>query len=116
MLHNMLGCVYIWGNISGYIITWLHYAEGGDPGITSGDCTIILPLLWTVSAIFNQLAPQLQRKLNIKILVMLGSGIMLVGIYCASLIPKWKYFVIFYACIIPIGIAFCYYSTIVNAW
>ena len=54
--------------------------------------------------------------MNPKIILAIGSLIMLTGMLTASFCEKWSTFVVFYGIMYPIGIGTVYYVPIVCAW
>jgi len=45
-MHLFLGNLYLWGNISTYVVSYYHY--NGNPGATEGIAIICLPLSFTI--------------------------------------------------------------------
>ena len=57
LINVFLGCLYLWGSISGYYISYLHY--NGQPEITQADTLAVIPISWIVSSLFSPLGTTL---------------------------------------------------------
>jgi len=53
LINIFLGCLYLWGSISGYFISFLHY--NGDPNITASATLAVIPISWVFSSLFSPL-------------------------------------------------------------
>ena len=51
LIHLMLGNIYLWGNISGYVVAYFH--KLGDPHATYNNALFIIPLSFVGQTIFN---------------------------------------------------------------
>jgi len=46
LIHTVLGCLYLWGNISGYVISYFHY--NGVPDIQNTAAIQVIPITFTI--------------------------------------------------------------------
>jgi MFS family permease len=76
----------------------------------------MLPITFLVQTAFNPVGAYLQKRWNVKLIMLLGSAIMLGAIYCASISTNWWMFVFFYSFVFPIGIGLVYWTPIICCW
>ena len=50
-MHLMLGNLYLWGNISGYVVAYFHYL--GDQNATVSNAIIVIPLSKFIQSVLN---------------------------------------------------------------
>ena len=50
-MHLMLGNLYLWGNISGYVVAYFHYL--GDTNATVSNAVIVIPLSKFIQSVLN---------------------------------------------------------------
>ena len=50
-IHLFAGCLYLWGNISGYVRTYFHYV--GDKHASADLSVMIIPLAFFIKSITN---------------------------------------------------------------
>ena len=62
-LHLVCGNVYLWGNIANYVISYFHFQ--GDQNASMKVAIVILPISWTMHALFNPVGAFLIKKVNI---------------------------------------------------
>ena len=119
-MHLFIGNIYLWGNIANYVISYFHYShEGllkGDPNATLEMALMIIPLSFSTQACFNPIGAFLLKKIHIKVILLIGISIMISSVYIASIMVEWSLFVLFYACLFPIGIGLVYWAPIICAW
>lgn len=88
----------------------------GDPTVTPDIGLMVLPISFYCQTLSNPIGAFLQRRLNPKIILTIGSTIMLSSMLAASYCTTWNTFVIFYAFCFPFGIGINYYTPIVCGW
>jgi MFS family permease len=107
----MIGNLYLWGNICQYVTSYYKINQE-DPNASNSKAILILPLSFTVQACFNPVGAYLQKKMNPKILMLIGSAVCISSLYLASLMTSWIWFVFFYAVCFPIGVGLSYWTPI----
>ena len=80
----MIGNLYLWGNICQYVSSYFRN-NLGDLNASNSKAVLILPLSFTVQACFNPVGAYLQKKMNPKILMLIGSTVCVSSMYIASL-------------------------------
>ena len=50
-IHLMIGNLYLWGNITDYVISYYYHL--GDPHALPANAVIIIPLSYTTQSFFN---------------------------------------------------------------
>jgi len=78
----VIGNLYLWGNVTEYVISHFHYL--GDEDSTPSRGAIVIPLSFTIQCIFNPLSAYLQKRYNPKLIMLGGSLIVLGSVYCAA--------------------------------
>ena len=51
VIHLMLGNIYLWGNISGYVVAYFYHL--GDKNATASNAVLVIPLSFTLQSFFN---------------------------------------------------------------
>ena len=113
-IHLFCGNLYLWGNISTYVVTYFHYQ--GDDAATLRDASMVLTLSFTSQCIFTPIGPYLQKRMNPKVLVSIGGIIMCLSILFASYTTSWWWFIFWYALGFPMGIGIVYWPPIMCGW
>lgn len=114
VIHLMLGNIYLWGNISGYVVAYFH--KLGDQHANKDNAVFVIPLSFVGQTLFNPVGAYLQKRMNPKIILSLGSSIVILSVYLSSYTKSWDAFLIIYAVIFPIGIGICYYTPLMCGW
>ena len=113
-IHIFCGNLYLWGNIINYVVSYYHFQ--GDKEANLSIASFVLPLSFLVQSSFMPLGAYLQKRFNPKLILILGSAIMISAIYFASNAKKWWYFVFFYGFQFPAGIGISYFTPIICGW
>jgi len=58
----------------------------------------------------------MQKRYSPKIIVFIGATISIVSIFIASRVNTWKWFVVFYGGVFPIGVGMMYWTPLICAW
>lgn len=93
----MNGLTYLWGNISPYVLSYFHFYGGkdgtGQEDIDFYDAVYVVPMMAVVLMFMNPLGAYLFRSgINPKLLVSIGSLIMIVAVYCLTLTVTFRGF------------------------
>ncbi|OMJ89822.1 hypothetical protein SteCoe_7903 [Stentor coeruleus] len=113
LIHIIIGTVYITGNISVYIASYLQ-SKGHD--ITLKDLSIILPLQvlgTTISLLFGS---YLTTKYNPWITVILGNSIVILSVFSTSFITTYAGYVLVYGILFGIGVGITYTTPLICSW
>ena len=113
-IHLFCGCMYLWGNVSTYVVTYYHFIGDQDASLKLG--VLVLPLGFTMQSVANPLGAYLQTRWNPKFILLLGLSIMSLSILAASFVKSWWAFVAFYSIGYPIGIGTVYWVPIMCGW
>ena len=114
LINIFLGCLYLWGSISGYYISYLHY--NGQPNISSSDTLAVIPISWVISSSFSPLGTVLLRKWNVKVLMATGSFICIMAVVMASRVNNFSHFLFFYSIMLPFGNALIGFPSTMVCW
>jgi MFS family permease len=110
-----LGIFYLWGNIAPYVTSYLFH-HNGDAGITKYQTNIMFPLQAVFQVIANPIGAVIQKKINNKLVVLIGATICIIGIFVSSFTTSLAIFILFYACIFGLGIGTSYFAPLVCGW
>ena len=113
-VHLMMGCIYLWGNISNYVVSYFHFL--GDENASLKNAVLIVPLSLTLFVGTTPIGAFLQKRYNPKLVILVGVIIMITSIYLASIQKTWIGFVLFYCLGFPFGIGCVYFVPIVCGW
>ena len=113
-IHLVCGNLYLWGNISNYVISHFHYM--GDKNANLKIAVAVLPFSFTVQSLIQPLGAYLQKRINPKIILLVGSSLMLISIQIASNVKTWWLFVFWYCICFPLGIGIVYWTPIMCGW
>jgi MFS family permease len=72
--------------------------------------------MFTTQSLINPLGPYLLKRLNPKIILLIGGTIMSVSIFLASYQTNWGMFIFLYAICFPTGIGMVYWVPIICGW
>jgi hypothetical protein len=108
------GSSYLWGNISGYVVSYYHFK--GDTHATLAFAVICIPMNFVITGICYPFSAMLQKAYNPKIVIFCASLITVGGFYVASLMDTWYGFLLFYAFVQPIGMGLSYMIPMTCAW
>ena len=120
-IHLFCGCLYLWGNIEGYVVSHFHYGpEGttgkGDSHVTPKSAAIVLPIMFWFQFPFNGVGAYFAQTQSPKLLITIGSVLMLGSIFFASFVTNWMAFLSLYAVVYPIGIGISYFPAMICGW
>lgn len=108
------GTCFLWGTICCYVISYFHWK--GDPSATLSNGCLILPLNIVFSGLMFPIGAWMQKRYNPKLIILLGSGTMLVSLFAASFAQRWSTFVILFGVVMPIGMGLQNLTPIMCAW
>ena len=78
-IHLFNGCLYLWGQIAPYVISFFYYFGGtqgeGQKNIDFSYVVFVGPLITTVLALMNPLNAFFTNTFNPKLLIGIGSSI-----------------------------------------
>ena len=115
MVYVLIGYVYLWGFIGEIVISYFHYQ--GDHECVESDASSMIPNGLLVMAFLNPLGPTFFRFFNIKIIVLMGVGIMTASLAIAiNTSTKFYVFEIWWVFCMSLGMALCYTSLQMSAW
>ena len=89
------GSVYLWGNISGYVVSYYHYK--GDVNATLSMAVLLIPANYMVTGFLYPIGAKLQKRVNPKLIILVGYTISVGSLYFSSRADSWWNFVIIYA-------------------
>jgi len=114
-IHLFCGNLYLWGNISTYVVSYFNQVHG-DPNATTEIAGIMLPLMILFQAFTVPLGAYMQKRYNPKLVLLLGSVIMVGSVFAATFCRTWWAFTFFYGLMFPVGIGIVYYVPIMCGW
>ena len=120
-IHLFCGCLYLWGNIEGYVVSHFHYGPAGTEGkgdthVTPKSAAIVLPIMFWFQFPFNGVGAYLGQIYSPKLLISIGSVLMLGSIFISSFVTNWTAFLSLYAVFYPIGIGISYFPAMICGW
>jgi MFS transporter, OFA family, oxalate/formate antiporter len=113
-VHLVNGNIYLWGNISSYVISF--YYNMGDKNATKEAATLVVPLSLLMINFGSPIGAYLMKKWHVKLVMLLANIVILVSILAASYMKTWYSFVFFYSVCYPFGIGLSYWTPIICAW
>ena len=68
LIHLVLGCVFLWGNLAPYVISYFYHfgGESGQKSLTRNDSVFVLPINLTIVMFTNPVGAYLLKQLNPK--------------------------------------------------
>ena len=113
ILHLCLGSIYIWGNISVYVTSYLrHY----DDSLTLEDTFIILPIILVMINIILYFGSYLTLRFSPKLTWILGMSLFVGGTFASSFTTDFPTFAMCYGGVTGTGMGFIYMSPIIASW
>ena len=109
-----MGNMYLWGNISNYVVTYYHYK--GDENATLNLANLLVPISITIQVFANPIGAFLVNIYSPKFLLFIGVSIMCSSILAASCMSTWNGFMLCYGIGFPLGIGTCYWVPIMCGW
>lgn len=113
-IHLFCGSLYLWGNVSTYVVTYFHFQD--DSNATLANALLVLPLSFIIQSLFNPVGAYLQKRWNPKLIIGIGLTIMSASILIASYCQTWWTFVLVYSIGYPAGIGIVYWVPIMCGW
>ena len=94
----MNGLTYLWGNISPYVLSYFHFFGGtdgsGEQDVDFYDAVYVVPMMAVLLMFMNPLGAFLFRSgVHPRILVSIGSLIMIIAVYCLTLTQTFRGFI-----------------------
>jgi OFA family oxalate/formate antiporter-like MFS transporter len=114
-IHLFIGNIYLWGNIADYVMSYYHHTFQ-DEHATKDWSSLVLPLCLLVQTAVNPIGAYLQKKYSPKLILLIGSAVMLSGIYLCTIVKSWWGFIIIYSTTFPLGIGIVYWTPIITCW
>ena len=114
-IHLFCGCLYLWGSIQNYVLSYYHNIVK-DESVSPDMVSLIITLSMFSMSLTNYFGAWLQKRILARYIMAIGSVIMLLGVFIASLCTSWWPFVFFYAFVYPLGIGVVYYVPIICGW
>lgn len=87
-----------------------YYHHLGDPRASNKLGVIVLPAIMFINNLVSPFGPYLLKKIDVGILISVGTGIMCSSILAASYMKTFWSFLILYACMMPIGRGLFFYA------
>lgn len=110
-----LGCFYLWGNIAVYVLSYFYEF---NPNINLGFIFIVDTLLITANTCGYNIGTYLLSsvRLNPRLIVSLGGGFALTGVYLSSFTKSLGPYLSLYTGMNGLGCGTCYMVPLVCAW
>ena len=108
----MLGCVFLWGNISPYVLSYYYHFGGGEglgeKNIRMSDTVFVTPINLLVVMFTNPLGAYLSKKWNPKLLFAIGTTFAVIAALLASVVQSFLLFLIVYPITFGLTVGCCY--------
>ena len=118
-IHLFCGALYLWGNIATYVISYFHFTTDGhfgDPKATLKAAVAVIPIQQLMSKLFSPVGAFLHKSVHPKVLMIVGSAIMVGSVFISTYVNTWWMFFTFWAVLFPVGIGIVYWPPIICAW
>lgn len=114
LIHLVLGCMNLWGNIAPYEVSYYHYL--GNANATTASSIVVIPLAFIFQTPANIIGVQLFQRVNGRIIILVGAIMIIGATELAIRTTNWIVFIVAYGAIFPFGVGLCYYVPMVTAW
>lgn len=114
-IHLFCGCLYLWGSIQNYVLSFYHNVEH-DGAVTPEMVSLVLTLSIFSQSLTSYFGAWLYKRVHPRLVLTLGSTIMLAAMLAASFCKSWWPFVFCYAVLYPLGIGIVYWVPICCGW
>ena len=109
---KMLGCVFLWGNISPYVLSYYYHFGGGEglgeKNIRMSDTVFVTPINLLVVMFTNPLGAYLSKRWNPKLLFAIGTTFAVIAALLASVVQSFWLFLIVYPITFGLTVGCCY--------
>jgi MFS family permease len=109
---KVLGCVFLWGNISPYVLSYFYHFGGengfGEKNIRMSDTVFVTPINLLVVMFTNPLGAYLSKIWNPKLLIAIGTSFAVIAALLASIAQSFWLFLITYPITFGLVVGFCY--------
>jgi hypothetical protein len=113
ILHLAIGCIYIWGNISIYVTSYLRHF---DDSVTSESTFIVLPIHIMTSNIMIIVGSEICLRLGPRAATSIGGAVFTLGVFMSSFTEEFYTFVIVYSVTFGFGCGLIYLAPLLTAW
>lgn len=114
LVHLFAGNLYLWGNITNYVVSYFHYLH--SPGANLTNAQMVLPLCFVMQGVASPSGAFMLKRMHPKVIMLLGTSIMCLAMLLASYQTNWWGFVVFWGIMYPIGIGMIYWLPIICGW
>lgn len=77
---------------------------------------MVIPIAFLVQSFANVIGAYLQKRYNVKYIILSGALLCLVSVFAASKVKTFSSFMFFYAVLFPFGIGILYWPPIMCGW
>jgi len=110
-IHLFNGCFFLWGNIAPYVLAYFYHFGGSDglgqKNLNQSYAVSVIPIMTVGLMIMNPTVAS--WKVNPKIPIAIGASISIIGALLSTIVTSFYIFLFTYACIVGLGIGFCYF-------
>lgn len=100
MIHLCLGCVFLWGNLAPYVLSYFYHFGGsdglGDKSITMNDAVFVLPINLTIVMVTNPIGAYLLKSWSPKVMLGICTAFAVLTALSASMTTKFSTFLLLY--------------------
>ena len=120
LIHLVLGCVFLWGNLAPYVISYFYHFGGSDgQGLKSlrmSDSVFILPINLTIVMFTNPLGAYLLKRFNPKYMMLAATAFAVITALSASITTTYTSFCLIYPTLFGITVGAGYLPPLSCGW
>jgi OFA family oxalate/formate antiporter-like MFS transporter len=115
LIHLVCGSIYLWGNITLYVVSYFHLV-GGHDWLDISTAIMVIPISLCVQSSIGPLGAAMQKKYDPRLICGVGSTMIVSAVWLASMATSWYFFVAVYAVLFPAGVGMVYYTPMMCGW
>ena len=120
LIHLVNGCMYLWGNIAPYVISYYWHFGGrdgeGQKDVNMYDAVMVTPMITVMLVFMIPTGAFLYRVLSPKILIFMGSLITVASMILSAHTQVFASFVTCYAGLFGVGVGLQYFPPLASGW
>ena len=119
-IHLYNGCLYLWGSIAPYVISYFYHFGGkdgqGQPEVSMYDSVTVIPILISVMAFSNPTGAFLFKVVPAKIMVGIGSLLGVIAFAVSASAQTFLQYIICFSVLYGFGIGMGYFTPLACGW
>jgi MFS family permease len=111
LIHLCLGSLYLWGNITVAVTSYIRQFE---PSVTYNDSILVYAMAIGFQGIFMLIGGISERKFGLKPTILVGGSMLSAGVFLSSFAQSLFAIIVLYGFMFSVGMGMCYAPPIVN--